>query len=608
MMFTAFFDRLAVTLLERQVRDPRHVDLVETWDRYVPSAPGERGEHLLGAYWDPVWFAPSGPGRVRSVDTVNVCQYADLMCHVYRSPSSCHHGDERARQSAEAAIDFCARRIVSGRPIINRCFDFGLLALAESVETLAEHLPADVGERARDAMRLAVGDLLDLYDASDEPPGVHNHQAITGHTVLLCGMVLDDDSLTRRGRQILHANLGYFDDEGAGSEHDRKYDMTVAGTLVRAWDLTGEPAWLQTARRAARHAAPFVTLAGELVELTSHRPDCCGDDMVAYALYTFHHLGHASRDGSEDDHFAAIARRMTHCLQMRQRPDGLLPGFLYAQEDDYRCAKMDPYYMTGYGLPALMWADRVPARAATGHLPDICIRTEAERVFIHRCGTMQVMASGYGRQALPPPPQGLRDGPADVLVIDHCGPGVWGLACRVRVGDRWYGDIGGFTPRLRLAADAWRCRPQAEGWLVCQRLEILDDDGRPVTSLDCELQVGAGRALLALRGSLADAREWVIGPNVRAALGGLVFQHGRESDDCRRLTGDHAFTGPIDLLANGRRLRVSVESERDAQTFLTPLIGKNQSLEERLVPGQVWGLRASVGGAHVDLRWQFSAM
>ena len=615
-MFTAFFDRLATTLLERQVRDPSFVDLIETWDRYVPTAPGERPEHLLGAYWDPVWFVPADPGRIRFVDTVNVCQYADLMCYVHGDPSSGHYGDPSAQRSAEAAINFCARRISAGRPIVNRCFDFGLLALCECVQVMGEGLSADIRERAANAMRLAADDLLGLYDEADEPMGVHNHQAITGHTILLCGIVLDDASFEQRGRQILHENLGYFNEDGAGAEHDRKYDMTVAGTLVRAYELTGEAAYLATARQAARYAAPFVTPSGELLELTSHRPDCCGDDMVAYALYAFHYLGNAcgqgpaaaidpGRDTAEDDYFSLVARRMTHHLRMRQRADGLLPGFLYAQEDDFRCEKMDPYYMTGYGLPALMWADRIPTRCVEGDLPPIEVQTKSERVFIYRRGAFQVCASGYDRQDPPTEPRRMRDGPMDALVIDHRGPGVWGLACRVCVDGRWYGDLGGFTPRLRLDPDGWACRPEDGGWSVHQRLDVLDDAQQQVASLLCELQVNGDGAMLSVQGDRQDAGEWVVGPNVRAALGDLIFRHGRKSAYCRSLNDDQAFTGTIDLLANGRRLRVTVESEQPARTFLTPLIGKNHSLYERLVPGQVWGLRARVSGEQVNLRWRF---
>ena len=111
--------------------------------------------------------------------------------------------------------------------------------------------------------------------------------------------------------------------------------------------------------------------------------------------------------------------------------------------------------------------------------------------------------------------------------------------------------------------------------------------------------------MLSVQGSRQDAGEWVVGPNVRAALGNLIFQHGQKSAYCHSLTDDHAFTGTIDLMANSRGLRVTVEAEQPARTFLTPLIGKNHSLRERLVPGQVWGLRARVSGEQVNLRWRF---
>ena len=143
------------------------------------------------------------------------------------------------------------------------------------------------------------------------------------------------------------------------------------------------------------------------------------------------------------------------------------------------------------------------------------------------------------------------------------------------------------------------------GWAVHQRLEVLDDAQQLVASLRCELQVNGDGAILSLQGVRPGAGEWVVGPNVRAALGNLIFQHGQKSAYCRSLTDDHAFTGTIHLLANGRRMRVTVEAEMPASTFLTPLIGKNHSLYERLVPGQVWGLRARVPGEQVNLRWRF---
>ena len=115
------------------------------------------------------------------------------------------------------------------------------------------------------------------------------------------------------------------------------------------------------------------------------------------------------------------------------------------------------------------------------------------------------------------------------------------------------------------------------------------------------------RVDLELSGERDDAREWVVGPNVRAALGDLVYQHGHDSDYCRCLRENEVFSGPIDLAANGRRLRVSVAADEPVPTFITPLIGKNDNLQERLVPGQVWGLRATVEGEQMKLRWRFES-
>ena len=119
------FDKLADTLLDRQVQRARDVDLITDWDRYVPWIPGETGEGLIGAYWDPEWYAPSSPGRIRFIDTLSVLQYADVMSYVYAKPGSTHFRDRVTMASIINALSYAARRIESGRPITNRCFDFG---------------------------------------------------------------------------------------------------------------------------------------------------------------------------------------------------------------------------------------------------------------------------------------------------------------------------------------------------------------------------------------------------------------------------------------------------------------------------------------------------
>ena len=615
--FVPQLDKLVTTLLDRQVRQPRFVDLVRTWDRYVPPVANESPEALVGAYWDPVWFAVSTPERVRSVDTVNVCQYLDLVSYAYHEPTSAYYRDPAARKSAIAAMDFCARRVNNGRPLTNACFDFGLIALAEAMVRLKDDLPEAVSSHVRRAIRDAAGDLLGLYEASDRPPGTHNHQAVTGHAMLQAGIALEDRELKKRGCAVLTENLGYFDEEGCGYEHDRKYEAIVMGTLVRSFELTGDPLYLQVARWSARYNMQFVSPGGEYVELTSRRPDCAGDFTMAYALYAYRFLGlaaqqhpapegDAGRDRTDDDCFAAIALRLDQFIRSRQRDDGLWQGFLYAMDRELHFDKMDPYYMTGYGLPPLLWSNALPSTERPAQLPDVSVLTKTERSVSHRHGDFHLCAGGHDRrQTILVGSKPMASGPEDLFVIDTPGPGVWGFACHVLCADgKWRGDLGGFTPYLRLDPRRWKAERYCEGWVIHQALEVLDEARRPIAELECELTVSGALAVLRVVGRGDKVTRWLVGPNVRAVLGELCFASEGRSQECRHTTERVPVGEQVELAANGRKLTVTTGADGPHRRFLTPRQDNNHSLRHRLVTGDVVGLRLEVEGDAFAAVWR----
>lgn len=610
-------DKLVTTLLDHQVHDPRFVDLVATWDRYIPVAGGEAPEALVGAYWDSVWFAESSPARIRSVDSVGICQYLNVVSHAYRDPGSAYFQDDAALTSAIGALGFCARRINTGRPLTNPCFDFGLIALAEALVRLEAELDEELLCETQRAVRDAALDLYGLYETSEFPLGSNNHQAVTGHATLQAGIALHDPELQERGVTILTENLGYFDDEGRGYEHDRKYEMIVAGTLLRAYELTGDSTYLRSARRAARYNVQFAAPSGELIELTSRRPDCAGDFTMSYALYAYHYLGSACRQGAaaevdagrdpgEDDCFAAVARRFHHFVNVHQRDDGLWPGFLYAMDGDMRCDKMDPFYMTGYGLAPLIWTTSLPPIAGPNQLPDLDALTQSERSLSYRRGDFHLAASGHDRhQDIRIGQRIVACGPADLFVIDMPGPGIWGFACWVLCDDgEWYGDPGGFTPRLRLDPSAWEAHSNEEGWVIRQVLDLLDDSEHVVAQLRCELTVSGTLAVLRVSGHGKNVRQWRLGPNARAALGQLSYVSDGQSEACRQLTEHVSLGDQVELRANGRQLTVSLETEQAHRHFITPAQNNNQSSRHRLVTGDIVGIWLEADGDRVAADWR----
>jgi len=607
-MLTSQLDRLVPTLLQRQIRDSRFVDPVETWDRYVPTTGAEPPDALVGAYWDPIWFAASGPGRIRSVDTVNICQYLDLMSYAAAEPRSAYYRAPCAIASARAALDFCARRIISGRPLTNACFNFGLIALGEAVVRLRGELSAELLASSLKAIRLAASDLYGIYraQAKSRPPGTHNHQFVTGHAMLQAGLALDDRELARIGERVLLDNTGYFNEEGCGHEHDRKYEMVSAGSLVRAYELTGDGRFLEAALPGARYGSQFVSLAGELIELTSGRPDCAGDLTFTYALYTYLVLG-SEGASPEAPPFRAIADRMIHYVRQHQRADGLWPGFLYAMDPELRLDKMDPFYMTGYGLLPLMWANDRERDWAGGPLPDMEVVTETERAFSFRKEDFHVLASGWDRrQRASYGRWSLYEGPADLLVIDAGGPGVWGLACRAHADGKDYGDIGGFTPRMELCPEAWRAERSGGGWRVTQQLRLLDEDGAQRALLRAEMRVRDGECMLALEGSGEGITGWTLGPNLRSAVGPLSLETDEFALCPSELKEQVPFAGPLRLCANGRALEVSAESGGDLRLLVEAPRPCNRSLRHRLVPGDVVGLRARAEGSALKMTWRFT--
>ena len=106
---------------------------------------------------------PQTAGCVRFVDTVNVCQYLDLLAFLYHNPNSGHYRDQTVLQSATAAIRYAAQRILTGRPITSPFFDFGLIALGEAFMRLRDVLSTDIVGNTQSAIRAAATDLVCIY-------------------------------------------------------------------------------------------------------------------------------------------------------------------------------------------------------------------------------------------------------------------------------------------------------------------------------------------------------------------------------------------------------------------------------------------------------------
>jgi len=317
------------------------------------------------------------------------------------------------------------------------------------------------------------------------------------------------------------------------------------------------------------------------------------------------------RDVAEDGHFASLAERMTRYFHTRQRPDGLWQGFLYAMDGELRFKKMDPYYMTGYALPPLIWAEKLPPAHRPAPLPDLSVLTRTERTISYRAEGFHVCASGKERQKARSPggPTALEGGPEDVFVLDAEGPSIWGFACQVLGEDgKRYGDVGGFTPHLHLDPDAWRAERTADGWLVCQRLLVRGCDPEvPVAELHCELEIRRRHATLRVRGKGPGVRQWRVGPNARASLGELAVESGHTITPCARLSDEVPVNDEVRLLANDRALTVSLDVEGPHRWWITPIFDNNRSLRHRLAPGDVTGLRLEMNGDPFEATWRFDA-